>query len=87
MKVLSYTVLAGKLEDWETPEGFYQTERNIKVAHTYPTLEEALNIYEQCVGYHFNELTMTVEINGNKYDIDLYPTRDLMEATNRGEIK
>ena len=86
MNILSCTVLAGKFEDSTDANGYYDTYRNIKVAHSYPSLEEALIIHKNCVGFHFNELTMTVEIRGNKYDIALYPEESLMQATERGEI-
>jgi len=86
MIIKYYSVDAGTIETMTTSNGYLASVRNYKYSNTFATIEEALRAYNMCITYPFCEITMTVEINGKQYDIELNIAENLVQATNSGEI-
>lgn len=86
MNIIKYSVDAGKIEMMDL-RGTMVACRNYKYSDTFDRLEDALLAYNMALGYSFCELVMTVEIQGNRYDIVLVPEKTLIEDTNEGRIK
>lgn len=86
MNIVKYNVDAGKVEMREL-RGTIVACRNYKYSDTFDRLEDALVAYNLALGYAFCELVMTVEIQGNRYDIVLDPEQTLIKDTNEGKIK
>lgn len=68
-----FSVDAGKLESNDAEEYARtgeQFSRNYKTIGTFLTLSEALVVYKECRGYHFNELRFH-DGDGNVYDLEV----------------